>query len=135
MKILLQGQQEATDTIIKKVEKALNADDVRPLTDKVIVSQPEVVNFSVDVTFYIPKSDSASAVIIEAAVRESVESYIRWQTEKMGRDINPSYLVRLMMEAGAKRVEVREPVFTAIDNIKVARLENKTILNGGLEDA
>ena len=52
----------------------------------------------------------------------------------MGRDINPSYLTAKLMEAGAKRVEVRKPVFTVVDDIKVAKLGNKSVLNGGIEN-
>lgn len=92
------------------------------------------MDFSVDTTFYIAQPNSASATAIEAAVRQSVDDYIAWQTSKMGRDINPSYLVQMMMEAGAKRVEVRQPTFKAVNDISVGKLKEKTVLNGGLED-
>lgn len=39
-----------------------------------------------------------------------------------------------LMEAGVKRVEVRKPVFTVVDDIKVAKLGNKSVLNGGIEN-
>lgn len=53
----------------------------------------------------------------------------------MGRDINPSYLVQKIMEAGAKRVEVREPEFRVVEETHVARIVRETIqvLNGGVE--
>ena len=55
----------------------------------------------------------------------------------MGRDINPSYLIQQLMGAGVKRVEVRKPVFTTIEETKVATLKRSTmnVLNGGVEDA
>jgi phage-related baseplate assembly protein len=52
----------------------------------------------------------------------------------MGRDINPSYLTKLMMDAGAKRVEVRQPTFQSVADIAVGKLKSKSVLNGGLED-
>lgn len=134
IRVLLQDGQEATEAILNEIQKALNADDIRPLTDTVTVSVPDTVDFSVDVTFYIPQTNSKSATTIESAVRQAVENYISWQTSKMGRDINPSYLVQMMMEAGAKRVEVRQPEFATIEDIKVVKLTGKTVLNGGLED-
>lgn len=134
VRVLLQDGEEATETILKEIEEALNASDIRPLTDVVTVSKPETVEFSVDTTFYIAQPNSASATVIEAAVRKAVEEYILWQTSKMGRDINPSYLVQMMMEAGAKRVEVRQPTFKTINDISVGKLTSKTVLNGGLED-
>ena len=134
VRVLLQGGQEATEAILNEIQAALNADNIRPLTDTVTVSVPDTVDFSVDVTFYIPQTNSESATTIERAVRKAVENYISWQTSKMGRDINPSYLVQMMMEAGAKRVEVRQPEFAMIKDIEVAKLTGKTVLNGGLED-
>ena len=56
------------------------------------------------------------------------------EESKMGRDINPSYLTAKLMEAGVKRVEVRKPVFTVVDDIKVAKLGSKSVLNGGIEN-
>lgn len=134
VRVLLQNGEEATEEILEEIEEALNASDVRPLTDHVTVSTPDPVNFSVDVTFYIGQPNENSATIIDAAVRKAVDEYITWQTSKMGRDINPSYLIQMMMEAGAKRVEVRQPTFRAINDISVGKLTSKTVLNGGMED-
>lgn len=134
VRVLLQDGQQATEAVLKEIEDALNASDIRPLTDKVSVSVPETVPFDVDVTFYIPQPNAASATIIEAAARQAVKDYIAWQTSKMGRDINPSYLTAKLMEAGVKRVEVRKPTYTAVDEIMVAKLNTETVLNGGIED-
>lgn len=134
VRVLLQNGQQATSGVLKEIEDALNASDIRPLTDKVTVSAPETVAFDIDVTFYIPQPDAASATVIAAAATQAVEEYVTWQTSKMGRDINPSYLTAKLMEAGVKRVEVRKPVFTVVDDIKVAKLGNKSVLNGGIEN-
>ena len=119
---------------MKLVLDALSAEKVRPLTDLVRVSAPDTVPFNIDVTYYIPNPGAASAANIERAVNEAVERYRVWQTEKMGRDINPSYLTRLLMETGVKRVEVREPLFQKVEAKGVAVLQDKTVLNGGVED-
>ncbi len=134
VRVLLQDGQQATEAVLKEIEEALNADDVRPLTDTVTVSVPETVPFDVDVTFYIAQPNAASATVIEAAARQAVKDYISWQTSKIGRDINPSYLTAKLMEAGAKRVEVRKPEYTAVEEIKVAVLGEETVLNGGIEN-
>ena len=134
VRVILRDGQEATPAVLKEIEEALNADDIRPLTDIVTVSAPDTVDFSVDVTFYIAQPNKNSAAAIEAAVREAVDNYITWQTSKMGRDINPSFLTQMMMEAGAKRVEVRQPTFQSVEDVAVGKLQTKTILNGGLED-
>lgn len=134
VRVLLQDGQQATEAVLKEIEDALNASDIRPLTDKVTVSVPETVPFDVDVTFYIPQPNAASATIIETAARQAVKDYISWQTSKMGRDINPSYLTAKLMEAGVKRVEVRKPVYTAVNEIMAAKLNTENVLNGGIEN-
>lgn len=65
-----------------------------------------------------------------------MEEYIKWQTGKMGRDINPSYLTQLIMAAGVKRVEVRKPTFQVVEGTQVARINRETmnVLNGGVEN-
>ena len=73
-------------------------------------------------------------------MNDAVNSYIKWQTAKIGRDINPSKLIQMMVEAGAKRVVVTSPAFTQLsdggDNStpELAKLGTKTVTNGGYED-
>lgn len=134
VRVLLQNGEEATEAVLKKIKDALSADDVRPLTDIVTVSVPETDIFNIDVTFYISQPNSASATIIETAARAAVDAFISWQTSKMGRDINPSYLTQLLMAAGVKRCEVRQPAYTAVEETHVAKLGTKTVLNGGIEN-
>lgn len=134
VRVILRDGQEATEAVLKEIEEALNASDIRPLTDIVTVSAPETVDFSVDATFWIAQPNRESAAAIEREVRAAVDSFIIWQTSKMGRDINPSYLTKLMMDAGAKRVEVRQPTFQSVADIVVGKLKSKSVLNGGLED-
>ncbi|CAK7047525.1 MAG: hypothetical protein BACD_02335 [Bacteroides rodentium] len=137
VRILLQNGEKPTQTVLEEIEAALNASDVRPLTDTVTVSEPEEDQFEIDVTFYIERNSQASSTIIESDARAAVEDYISWQTSKMGRDINPSYLVQLMMGAGIKRVEVRKPEFKVVEETHVARIVRDTmqVLNGGVENA
>lgn len=134
VRVVLRDGQEATPAVLKEIEEALNASDIRPLTDLVTVSAPDTVDFSVDATFYIAQPNRESAAAIEREVRAAVDNFIVWQTSKMGRDINPSYLIKMMMDAGAKRVEVRQPAFKIVADIAVGKLQSKTVLNGGLED-
>ena len=97
---------------------------------------PEEEPFEIDLTYYIGKNSQASISIIDQEVKAAVETYIQWQTEKMGRDINPSYLIQLIMTTGIKRVEVRKPTFQVVGETHVARIIQNTItvLNGGVEN-
>lgn len=134
IRVLLQGGEQPTEAVLQEIYEKLNADDVRPLTDTVIVSAAEEDPFEIDVTFWMERNTQASN-IIEKATRAAVEEYILWQTGKMGRDINPSYLVQKVMEAGVKRVEVRKPEFKVVEETHVARIVRETmqVLNGGVE--
>ena len=134
IRVLLNGGEMPTEATMQDIQDALNASTVRPLTDRVIVSKPEEVPFSVDVTIYLPRYSQTSSTIIERDARSAVAAYIKWQTEKMGRDINPSRLHNFLMEAGLKRAEIRKPDFTVVPETSVARLTGETVLNGGTED-
>lgn len=137
IRILLQNGEQPTQAMLEEIEAALNASDVRPLTDVVTVSMPEEDMFELDVSFFIGRNEQVSTSIIEQDIKAAVEDYIRWQTGKMGRDINPSYLIQLMMATGVKRVEIRKPIFQVVKDTHVARINRNTIriLNGGVEDA
>lgn len=137
IRVLLQDGEQPTQAVLEEIEAALNASDVRPLTDIVTVSMPEEVTFEIDLTYYTSRNSQASTSIIDRDARAAVEEYIKWQTGKMGRDINPSYLTQLIMAAGVKRVEIRKPTFKAVEETQVARIVRKTmtVLNGGVENA
>ena len=134
IRILLRNGDLPTDAVINEIQEALNTSDIRPLTDMVTVSKPQESRFDIDVTYYIPRYSQAGSNIIDAAAKEAVTQYIKWQTGKMGRDINPSRLNSMLMAAGVKRVEIRKPLFAVVPETHVARLGSQQVLNGGIED-
>lgn len=134
IRILLKGGALPGEEVLNKVKEVLTDEKVRPMTDQVVVSAPETIEAAVDITFYVPKPSAASANIVESAVKQAVETYKEWQSAKMGRDINPSYLISLLMQTGAKRVEVRSPQYMAVPENSVAVITGTNIVNGGVED-
>lgn len=132
--ILMNGGKLPGEEILDAVEKALSADTVRPLTDHVTVKAPETVSYDIDIKYYISSDNPVSADTIENAVTAAVEEYKAWQSAAMGRDINPSKLISLLMATGIKRVEVTSPVYTAVEDTEIAQVENINIVNGGYED-
>lgn len=120
--------------LIEKVKTALEDRSVRPLTDKIVVKAPGTKAYNVDLTYYISSSEKASVAAIQENVNAAVEIYNLWQTEKIGRDINPSYLTQQIMEAGAKRVSITAPVFTVLNNDVLATTGTVSVKYGGLED-
>ena len=105
------------------------------------MEDPEDVEYNVRLTFYTQEGAAISGEALETAVREKVEQYTAWQCAKLGRDINPSRLISMLMETGIKRVELEEPAFTSLkdgsgtDAPQLARLAGPpVIINGGYED-
>lgn len=121
-------------SMISGLQAHLSGKTIRPMTDKLTVSAPEEIAYSIELTYYINRSDSARAVAIQAAVAQAVEDYKAWQ-RTIGRDVNPSQLAAMVMEAGAKRVTVTAPTFAPVAATKVAALSGSaSVTYGGLED-
>lgn len=138
--VLMDDGTIATEEMKGKVLAACSADGVRPLTDFVSVEDPEKVIYNVRLTYYIQNDAEISAEELELAVKEKVGQFTGWQSAKLGRDINPSRLVSMLMETGVKRVEVSEPAFTSLRDgsgtkvPQVAALGTVTIESGGYEN-
>lgn len=133
VRVLLADGELPTEEILKAVQEKLSADKVRPLTDHVTVAAPEKVPYNIDLTYYTQEGGPLGAEEVEKNVAAAVAEYKRWQAAKMGRDVNPSYLQYLIMQTGAKRVEVRSPLFSVVADSAVAVIGDETVLNGGAE--
>ena len=92
----------STDTgaagILRAVEEALNATEVRPLTDQVTVSKATDIEYTQNISY---TSDGSSAT--NAAIADAVEEYQQWQDNTIGRAFNPDRLMALLYQAGATR--------------------------------
>lgn len=138
--VLMADGQIASEEIKRAVLAACSADEVRPLTDQVSVEDAEEVEYNISFTYYLQSDSAKSAAETAAAVREAVDEYIAWQSARLGRDINPSYLIQLLMQTGIKRVVLTEPAFTSLrdgSNNAVPQLPvlaSTSITNGGYED-
>jgi phage-related baseplate assembly protein len=142
---LMENGSVATEETKLAILQACDDEDSRPLTDKVIVGDPEEVEYNIDFTYYISRSSTLSATAIAESVSAAVEEYIRWQCGRLGRDINPDHLRGLLLNAGVKRIELKEPVFTDLLDgqphgqrndlpPQIAKVNSVHISNGGFED-
>lgn len=130
----------ATDTIKEAIYDTCSKENVRPLTDCVKVMDAEIVDYDIDFTYYVSEDSQLSQVDILEAVDNAVNEYKKWQSAKLGRDINPDKLRWLLYEAGIKRVNITSPVFTSLrsgtDNLtpQIAQISSCSYVNGGIED-
>ena len=138
--VLMNDGTIAQTEVKKAVLAACNADTVRPLTDLVSVKDPDTVDYDISFTYYIPRDAPISSAEIESSVDTAINQYVAWQSGKLGRDINPTYLIGLLMQTGIKRVVLTSPSYSVLNDgsnsgaPQVASVGNITATNGGYED-
>ena len=134
IEFIMENGELPTEGIIQGLQIYLSDKQIRPLTDKVKVKAPDTVDYKLDVKYYINTSDLKRADTIKANVAAAVDQYVIWQRSKIGRDINPSQLIQMMVAAGAKRVEVKLPVFQVVGATNVAKFFQEEVGIRGIED-
>lgn len=138
--VIMNDGSIASEGIKSDVLAACNPDSVRPLTDHVVVRDPEIISYNISFTYYIYEEMPFSSTELQAAVTAAVNKYVTWQAAKLGRDINPSHLIGLLMDTGIKRVVLSAPLFTSLrdgsenDVPQIASADDISITNGGYED-
>lgn len=145
---LMDDGTKASSTVKSMILAKCSEDNVRPLTDLVRTKDPDEVTYNITMTYYLSIDSTESATVLQARIEAAVDAYIEWQRSKMGLDINPDQLIRLVKEAGAKRVVITAPVFTHLRNglvddpeqavatdyiPQMAKLGTKTLTNGGYD--
>lgn len=137
---IMSNGEIADDGTKNAILETCNDDKVRPLTDYVEVCDPEIIDFDIDLTYYIDRRNSRTLSDISAAVQDAVSEYVKWQTAKIGRDINPSQLGWMLRDTGVKRIEIKAPLFVPLRDgsgrlvPQYARISSTKITNGGYED-
>ena len=138
--VLMEGGKLAGEEIKSLVVGVCCDDGVRPVTYGVVVEDARQVSYDIRFTYYLPSDGDKSAADIAAAVQRAVDQYQAWQCARLGRDINPSHLLGLLMQTGVKRVELTAPAFLALTDGRdkqapqVAAAGTVEIINGGFED-
>ena len=128
---LLKGGVIPGEEIISLVKETLNADKVRPLTDKVQVLPPELVNFDINVDLYIYKSYTPLTNTIKAEAENRLVAYAEKLKNKLGMDIVPEQIIDLLQSiSGVYRVVVNSPSncqVLPLNQVAVANLITVTI--------
>jgi len=131
---LLYGGEIPEQGLLDAVLAALSNRTIRPLTDLVRVEPPEVVSYDVGLTYWVQADQTALVDTIQAQVNYAVSGYVNWQKARLGRDINPSELIRRVMQAGAYRVDVGGMSYTDVPFKAVAIADNVNVSFGGTID-
>lgn len=124
---------EEDDPVIAAIEAACSADTRRPLTDNVQVSPAVASNITIEGQYWISSNDEARADSIQAAVTQAVADYTLWQTEQIGKAVNPDELLKRMYNAGANRVVLTSPAYAALQPQQVAQVTSTSMTYQGVD--
>jgi phage-related baseplate assembly protein len=132
IRVLLENGEYPGAEMIQLIFNTLNGRV--PMTDYIKINPPDPRPFDIDLVFFLPRTQEVSTETAEANVKRAIDEYKQWQTERMGRDINPDKLTKLLLLAGAKRAEIAAPMFAVVNKNEVAALRNCNVVFGGLEN-
>lgn len=97
----------ASPELLAVVDKALNAENVRPVGDRVTVESAEIVPYQIDATLYFYPGPEAEP--IRQAAEQKLKNYISSQ-HRLGRDIRRSAIYAALHVEGVQRVELVHPL-------------------------
>ena len=103
----LTENDDTPEQIITDVYAACSPEDVRPLTDTVIVAAPTRMEYAmrVDVTLY----DNADATGTQADITAALRDYAAEKRRKLGQDIIRSHIAQICRIGAVYDVAVTEP--------------------------
>ena len=100
------GDGTPTAELLAAVMAALSADDIRPMTDEVVVTAATILTYALRATITTYPGPSAQAVL-DAAQAEA-ETYVA-ATHQLGYDVTLSGLYAALHRPGVQRVDLIEP--------------------------
>ena len=119
--------------MINLVKTYLSDEKVRPLTDKVIVEAPTIINYNINITYYLEKSSEPLQQQINQLVSQKIQEFISWTQSKLGRDILPEKLTELIMSLkGIHSIDITTPTKQLLNINQVAICNAITINYGGV---
>ena len=106
----------SSEHTLERVRESLNAEDVRPLTDKLTIDFAEEVTYVIDATLKIFENNDSAQIYMRAV--KSLEAGLK-TIEKIGADITLSELNDFLRVSGVKEVVFNSPT----NRLNIARNE------------
>ncbi|CNE08494.1 baseplate assembly protein [Yersinia kristensenii] len=127
-----EGDGTANSDLLAAVEKALNADDVRPVGDRVTVQSAKIVPYQINATLYFYPGPEQEP--IRQAAEQQLKTYISLQ-HRIGRDIRLSAIHAVLHVEGVQRVELASPAHDMVlDKYQASYCTQYTITVGGTDE-
>ncbi|MGD9918601.1 MAG: baseplate J/gp47 family protein [Paenirhodobacter sp.] len=108
-----------TDALLETVHGALNAEEVRPLCDDVIVSAPMIVTYAVAATLEIASGPDRDLVLARA--RRKLTAYLD-SVHMLGGTVAVSGIMAALHQAGVTRVVLTSPIADIETDVTAAPL-------------
>ncbi|MCM1388092.1 MAG: baseplate J/gp47 family protein [Bacillus sp. (in: Bacteria)] len=119
------------DDVLQKVYEVCSAEDIRPMTDHVIVRPPEQIDYEIEITYYTTSSKEADCIKAIEGKTGAISQFVEWQSTKMGRDINPDKLRALCLSpqdgVGCTRIDVKSPEYVELKDTQVAKCKSISV--------
>lgn len=148
--VVVDNGEIPSDEILKKVYDECSPRDRRPLTDNVETGTPEIVEYDIELTYYLDKNFPTyegkwrKAIEGENFDYESgaIKTFINWQQEDIGRSINVEELKFQILNSatyeadnrtlsGVRKLIINSPGYDNIEEIQLAKVKNINVTYGG----
>lgn len=127
-----EGNGSASPELIARVAAALNAEDVRPVADRVTVLSATIVPYEIDAVLYLFPGPEAEP--IRQASEQKLKTYISTQ-HRLGRDIRLSAIYAALHVEGVQRVELKSPrADMVLDETQASSCTRYTLTIGGSDE-
>lgn len=105
------GDGAAPPDLLEIVNATLSAEDVRPLTDQVLVESAEILNYSVSAILTLYNGPDAD-VVLDAA-QSALDAYVA-NSHRLGRDVTLSGLYAALHQEGVQDVQLLAPLANVV---------------------
>lgn len=127
-----EGDGTAPPELIDIVTAALNAEDVRPIADRVTVQSAKIVPYEIDAVLYLFPGPEAEP--IRQASEQKLKKYISTQ-HRLGRDIRLSAIYAALHVEGVQRAELKKPLADIVLNeTQASNCTRYTLIVGGSDE-
>jgi phage-related baseplate assembly protein len=124
------GNGTASSDLITAVQNAVNADDVRPLTDQVTVQGATIVDYAVTATIYTYAGPDPDVIIANA--QTSMQAYAD-AMHMLGLDVTLAGVYAALHVEGVQDVVLANPTANIVtDRTQASYCTGITLTNGGI---
>ncbi|MFA9486937.1 MULTISPECIES: baseplate J/gp47 family protein [unclassified Moraxella] len=122
---------EASDELVNIVANAVNAENVRPIADRVSVQSAQIHRYRIEAKLYIDKDPEATTVLATATAKTQAYTHAK---NRIGRSVRLTAIHHCLHIDGVARIELIEPkADISINALQAAYCESINITIGGIE--